>query len=252
MLDRTGGSPLPHGLALAWGFPPPTRRGPKATYTTADVVAAAMAVADQEGAAGVSLPKVARRLSLTPNALYRYVSSKEELVLLLVDAGAGPPPAELPAQWRMGAAAWVRALIARYQARPWLLDLPVRGAPVTPNLLGWLESLLTVLAGTGLTAGDHLSCATLLDSYARSTAALAKDLATSAATPVQSAEVVGFLYPLLAERGYPRLAGMLTSGAYTDSPTGPDVEFGLNRILDGIEQLIAEQSRERGHPPTVR
>lgn len=240
MLDKAGETPLPHGLALVWGFPPPPRRGPKPAYTVADVVTAALALADEEGVAGLSLPRIARRLDLTPTALYRYVSSKDELVLLLVDAGVGAPPAELPGTWRDGAAAWVRALIARYGEHPWLVDLPIRGAPVTPNLLAWLESLLGALRMTGLPAGDQLSSATLLDGYARGIAGLARDLAASERTPVQSPEVVGFLYPLLAERGYPLVAEMLVGGEYTDSPAGPDIEFGLNRILDGIDRLIVE------------
>lgn len=243
MLDNAAESPLPHGLALVWGFPPPARRGPKPAYTVAEIVEAAMALADEEGVAALSLPRIARRLDLTPTALYRYVGSKEELVILLVDAGAGRPPDTLPHGWRAGAAAWVRALITRYRERPWLVDLPIRGAPVTPNLLAWLETLLGALRGTGLPPGDQLSCATLLDGYARSTAALARDLSRSAAAPVQSPEVVGFLYPLLAERGYPLLAAMLVGGDYAQRPTGPDVEFGLNRILDGIAGLVDARTR---------
>jgi AcrR family transcriptional regulator len=240
MLDRTGEPPLPHGLALVWGFGPPPRRGPKPMYTVDDIVTAAMRVADESGFAALSLPRIARELDLTPNALYRYVTSKDELLMLLMDAGAGTPPADLPPGWREGAAAWVRALIGRYRARPWLVDIPIRGAPVTPNLLAWLESLLGALADTGLPAGDQLSCATLLDSYARSIAELANTITARPATPVQSVEVVGFLYPLLAERGYPLLAEMLAGGTYADTPTGPDIEFGLTRILTGIEQLISE------------
>lgn len=238
MLDKPGVSPLPHGLALVWGFPPPARRGPKPAFTVAQIVDAAMALADEEGIGGLSLPKIAQRLGLTPNALYRYVSGKDELVLLLTDAGIGPPPDDLPEQWRAGATAWVRAVIERYRARPWLAQLPVRGAPVTPNLLGWLESLLRVLRDTGLPSGDQLSAAILLDSYARSIAGLANDLAASEAPPVQSPEVMGFLYPLLAERGYPLIATMLMGGEYADTPVDPDIEFGLRRILDGLQQLV--------------
>lgn len=242
MLDNPAESPLSHGLSLAWGFSPPARRGPKPTYTVADIVEAAIAVADDDGAAGISLPKIARALNLTPNALYRYVGSKDELLLLLVDAGAGPPPETLPDGWREGARAWALALMERYRAHPWLADLPVRGVPVTPNLVGWLESLLGPLSRTGLPPGDQLSCATLLDSYARSTAALANDLAGGDAAPVQSAEVFGFLLPRLAESGYPLIAAMLTEGVYADNPDGLDVEFGLTRILDGIERLVNERA----------
>jgi AcrR family transcriptional regulator len=238
MLDKTDESPLPPGLALMWGFPPPARRGPKPAHTVAEIVDAAIALADEEGVAGLSLPKIARRLGLTPNALYRYVDSKDELMLLLTDAATGPPPDDLPDGWRAGAAAWVRTLIARYRTRPWLTDLPVRGAPVTPNLLGWLESLLRALSETGLPPGDQLSCAILLDSYARSAAALANDIAASNATPVQSPEVTAFLYPLLTDRGYPLVAEMLMHGEYADTPVDPDLEFGLTRTLDGIEQFV--------------
>lgn len=245
MLDKTTEPPLPPGLALVWGFPPPTRRGPKPGHSVTRIVEAAIALADEEGVAGLSLPKIAGRLGLTPNALYRYVSSKDELLLLLVDAACGPPPADSAADlpWRAAVTAWVHALVDRYRARPWLLDIPVRGAPVTPNLLRWLETLLAALASSGLAAADRLACAVLLDGYARSTAELARDLVDSTATPVQSAEVTGFLYPLLRERGFPILADMVAGGQYADSATGPDVGFGLDRILDGIEVRIAASPR---------
>jgi len=48
--------------------------------------------------------------------------------------------------------------------------------------------------------------------------------------------------PRLAESGYPLIAGMLTDGVYADNPEAPDIEFGLTRILDGIQQLIDEQA----------
>ena len=35
---------------------------------------------------------------------------------------------------------------------------------------------------------------------------------------------------------------MLTDGVYADNPEAPDIEFGLTRILDGIQQLIDEQA----------
>jgi hypothetical protein len=43
---------------------------------------------------------------------------------------------------------------------------------------------------------------------------------------------------LLADRGYPLIAEMLMGGEYADTPAGPDLEFGLTRILDGIERLV--------------
>jgi AcrR family transcriptional regulator len=238
---------LPPGIAAVWGFPPPARRGPKPAHSVAGIVEAAMELADEEGFPGLSLPKIASRLGLTANALYRYVSAKDELLLLLVDTACGPPPAGLPGgeQWRAGAGTWTRSLFDRYRARPWLLDIPVRGAPVTPNLLGWLEALLTVFTGSGIPEDEWLSAALLLDGYARTSAGLARGMDEGPLTPVQSAEMTGFLYPLLAERGYPILASMLAAQEYADSSPEPDIEYGLNRILDGLAAQVAGYSAER-------
>jgi AcrR family transcriptional regulator len=240
-------SGMPPGIAAIWGFPPPARRGPKPAHSVTRIVEAAMELADEEGFPGLSLPKIARRLDLTANALYRYVSAKDELLLLVFDVALGPPPADLPGgeAWRTGAGTWTRTMFGRYRERPWLLDIPTRGAPVTPNLLCWVETLLTVFTGSGLPEDEWLSTAILLSGYARESAKLARDLDEGPLIPVQSAEMTGFLYPLLTERGYPILARMLAAQEYADSSPEPDIEYGLHRILDGLAAQIDGYSPER-------
>jgi AcrR family transcriptional regulator len=232
---------LPPGLALAWGVLPEGRRGPKPAHSVEGIVAVAVELADESGIRAVSMPKIASRLGVTANALYRYVASKEELVVLLADAGWGSP--EVPARrgdWRTDVISWVRAFVARTRVHPWLLDIPVRGAPLTPNALSWLEVLLDALADTGLSPADKLGCATLLDGYARGTAGLARDLATTSTSPVEGAAVAAFLEPLLRARGSTVIADLLRGEApYAELTFDEgDVEFGLRRILDGIEVLI--------------
>jgi AcrR family transcriptional regulator len=235
---------LPPGLALAWGVAPaPGKRGPKPAHSVAQIVEMAVHLADTEGFAAVSMPKVAKGLGITANALYRYISSKEELLVLLAETGWGPPPDTLAQPWRSACTMWVHGFMERVRVHPWLLELPVRGAPVTPNLLRWLEVLLESLAGTGLSNQDMLGCALLLDGYSRSTAQLARNLTESTAAPVQS--VMGFLQPRM--HVFPRVAAIMASGEYRDEedPTPDlkeDVEFGLGRILDGIDALIANQT----------
>jgi hypothetical protein len=81
----------------------------------------------------------------------------------------------------------------------------------------------------------------LLDGYAYSTAHLARNLAAANHEPEQSAAVGKFLQPLLRERGFPTLASIMSAGAYGDGAgvTNTEVDFGLDRILDGIEVLIS-------------
>lgn len=131
------------------------------------------------------------------------------------------------------------AQVKLYDERPWLLDVPIRGAPVTPNLLRWVEAMLAALAGTGLSQHDNLGCLMLLDGYARNYASLARQLGSSDNTPVQAEQVGRFLVPRLIDGNYPILTAMYTNQEYEDG-LDDDLEFGLARILDGIEVLIAK------------
>ncbi|WP_405913660.1 TetR/AcrR family transcriptional regulator [Streptomyces sp. NBC_00963] len=239
---------LPPGLALAWGLTAKSGQlGRKPSQSVEGIVEAAVGLADAEGFAALSMPNIARRVGLTANAVYRYVSSRDELLVLAAEAAWGPAP-DLETgtdQWRAAAARWTRAMIERCDTHPWLPDLPIRGAPATPNLLRWTEVLLEALTGAGLSSAESLGCALLLDGYARRIASARRDVRDSSAAPVQSAAVTRFLQPLLHEHGYPILASMMTHNEYDDAIGDDEVDFGLTRILDGIEVLIARRTKAR-------
>ncbi|WBQ07293.1 TetR/AcrR family transcriptional regulator [Kribbella sp. CA-293567] len=230
---------LPPGLALSWGVQPLQRRGPKPGFTVDQIVAIGIEFGDSQGFEAISLQRIAARLGVSTNGLYRYVSSKDELIVLVTEQAWGRAPEHVLAApgWRAGCRAWVKAQVDRYAERPWLLEVPIRGAPVTPNLLHWLETLLEVLADTGLSQHDALGCALLFDGYARSYASLARQLTASDSTPVESAAVGEFLVPRLRSAGLDRVLAMYTNQEYEDT-LDDDFDFGLDRVLDGIQVLI--------------
>ncbi|MFI5696859.1 TetR/AcrR family transcriptional regulator [Kribbella sp. NPDC051586] len=230
---------LPPGLALSWGVLPVQRRGPKPALSIDQIVATGVEFGDRDGFEAISLQRIAAHLGVTTNAMYRYVRSKEELIVLVNDKAVGLPP-ELPSGWRPAAIAWVNAQVKLYAERPWLLDVPIRGAPVTPNQLRWVEAMLTALAGTGLSQHDNLGCLVLLSGYVRSYAGLARQLGSSADAPVQAEQVGRFLVPRLMEGGYPTLTSVYLNQEYEDG-LDDDLDFGLARILDGIDVLIAKR-----------
>ncbi|TCC17235.1 TetR/AcrR family transcriptional regulator [Kribbella sindirgiensis] len=230
---------LPPGLALSWGVLPVQRRGPKPALSIEQIVATGIEFGDRDGFEAISLQRIAAQLGVTTNAMYRYVRSKEELIVLVHDKAVGMPP-ELPSGWRAAAIAWVDAQVKLYADRPWLLDVPIRGAPVTPNLLRWVEVMLAAMAETGLSQHDNLGCLVLLDGYARNYAGLARQLGASDHTPVQTEQVGQFLVPRLIEGGYPTLVSLYLNQEYEDE-LDDDLEFGLARILDGIDVLIAKR-----------
>ena len=71
---------------------------PRQTLLTRQrIVEAASALVDAEGLEAVSMQRVAKELGYTTMSLYRYVDSKEDMLVLMRDAsmnGDPPPPRE--------------------------------------------------------------------------------------------------------------------------------------------------------------
>src|SRR4051794_5684360 len=67
-------------IELMWGAPGSPRRGPKPKITAEMIVQAAVAVADAEGLAALSMRRVADELDVAAMSLYTYVPGKAELL----------------------------------------------------------------------------------------------------------------------------------------------------------------------------
>jgi AcrR family transcriptional regulator len=159
--------PAPTALELLWGTQQRARRGPKPALSLERIVGEAIALADAEGLTNLSMQRLAERLGFTKMSLYRYVPGKAELTALMLDAAIGTPP-EPTADWRAGLQTWADLIFARYSAHPWAIDLTTGQRPVGPNELGWMETALTALAGTGLTGSERLDTIVLLNGHVRS------------------------------------------------------------------------------------
>src|SRR5690606_25282558 len=123
--------------ALAWGIAANPQRGPKRELSIERIVEVAIELADEKGLGAVSMAAVAQGLGFTTMSLYRYVTAKDDLVLLMWETAMGIPSAsvaEAP-DWRSGLVALTHDMFAAYQAHPWLVDVPILGIPNTPNNL---------------------------------------------------------------------------------------------------------------------
>ncbi len=117
---------LPPGLALSWGVLPVQRRGPKPALSVDQIVATGIEFGDSQGFEAISLQKIAAHLGVSTNAMYRYVSSKDELIVLVSDKAWGRAPDHIAtaSAGAPAARAWVKAQVDLYAERPWLLDVP--------------------------------------------------------------------------------------------------------------------------------
>lgn len=222
-------------------------RGPRRGLTLEQIVTAGIEVAARAGIDSLSMAHVAREIGVGTMSLYRYVDSKDDLLMLMVDAALGPPPplvGELPG-WRAGLESWARGVFGAYQQHPWTLKVPISAPPLGPNNVAWMERALGVLESTPLTEPEKLSTLLLLSGFVRSQATLVADLAAGAsATAAPLAATYGSILAQLTDpASYPALHRAIASGTLDDEDEDfePDFDFGLARILDGIAGLIARR-----------
>jgi AcrR family transcriptional regulator len=241
---------LPAVLQAAWGLRDRPGKGPKPGLSLERIVAAAIATADSDGLAAVSMGRVAARLGASTMSLYRYVAAKDELLEHMQDTAFGTPPPPAPDEgWREGLSAWGWAILAAYRRHTWTLALPLGGIPTMPNQVAWMESALRVLRGTGLSAGERLSVLMLVAGYVRNQATMESQIAAAFVASYASADEAmsaysGILRSLIDPHRFPELSDVLASGV-VDRADGPDDEFtfGMDRILDGIEVLVTARSQ---------
>jgi AcrR family transcriptional regulator len=237
---------LPGSVAAAWGVRERPHKGPKPALSLSRIVAAAVRVADTEGLDAVSMGRVAAELGTAPMSLYRHVSSKEELLTLMVDAAWDEAPGTPVAGegWRAGLSRWAWALRAGARRHPWVVRIPLNSLPIMPNEVAWFENALACLADTELTEARKASVIMLLAGYVRNLATTEADIAAAIkASGLAPMEWMAAYPRMLAEltdpHRFPALAKFLAAGVF-EIEDGPDDEFifGLDRILDGVEVLI--------------
>lgn len=247
MDEAEHGTGLPPGVARAWGLSEGTRKGPRPGLTTDGIVRTGIALAAAEGLAAVSMGRVAGELGVSTMSLYRYVASKDELLILMEDAAFGTPPPGPPPEdgWRAALTAWAGALRAASHRNLWALRIPVTTPPAAPNSVAWMEQGLACMRRTGLDPGEKLGVMTLLSGFVRQEARLMSDLDAAARANGVSPDEAGAAYGRLlgrltdAER-FPEITAVLVSDVLAD-PGGPDDDFafGLETLLDGVAVLVA-------------
>lgn len=236
---------------LLWEGSAPRGRGPKPGLTLDRIVDTAIAVADAEGIDSVSMRRVARELGAGTMSLYRYVPGKDELLILMLDrVGAG---AVLRAggdlSWREELELAGRNSYRLYLNHPWLLKVNWTRPVFGPNTMAGFESILAAIDGIGLTDQERVMLIVAVDS-------LVTGLARNQILYASAAEETGLsddefwrlqtpvLERAMASGDYPAMAA-LSEDAF-DAPWHETFEFGLARLLDGLERFVESIHRTDG------
>jgi AcrR family transcriptional regulator len=254
----SGGGDPARSLRLLWRDQQRPTRGPRPGLSVDRVVAAAVELADAEGLAALSMRRVAERLGVGTMSLYTYVPGKGELLDLMLDTvlaeEARPDPA---AGWRAGLELRAREDWALFHRHPWILEISPSRSLLGPNETELFEATLRVVDGIGLNGAEMVLVVSLVADYTRGAAQSAVGAAQAERRTGVSDEQWWAAREPLFDRyfdpaRYPTVTRVAASGAF-EQPTGgaeytvararESFEFGLPRVLDGIETFIDAPSR---------
>jgi DNA-binding transcriptional regulator YhcF (GntR family) len=230
----------------AVGQTPVARRVPAREHQLSRdrVVRAAIAVADAEGLAMLSMRRVATDLGVATMSLYRYVSSKDELMLLMADAvfGEEPFPPQPPPGWRERLEMAARLMWMVCRRHPWAAEVLSMTRPqVMPNLITYAEWSLGALRQLGFGIDDMMHAHITLFGHVRGTAlSLQSEAQAQQDTGMTNDEWIetqeSDVRTLLATGRFPTFEYVVEQQFDYDMDTL--FEYGLQRLLDGIEMRL--------------
>ncbi|KUM72377.1 TetR/AcrR family transcriptional regulator [Streptomyces curacoi] len=241
--ETSGSGDIVRTLELLWETGRRPSRGPKPALSLDQIVEAAVRIADTDGLESVSMRRVAAELGTGTMSLYRYVPGKAELLDLMLDRVQRPSenPADLgDGSWRSALEAMARATLALYRRHPWLLQVNQSRPILGPSALDGMEKVLARIKPMGLPDRELVSAVVMIDGY----------VVGAARTQLYQREAerrTGLTDTEFWQAQAPMLEKIMTSGRYpvlacldenTWNPDFDHFEFGLQRILDGLEVFV--------------
>ena len=229
----------PRRKPILWERVEGSSRGPRPALTHDQIARAAVEIADADGLSAVSMRRLAERLGVATMGLYRYVTGKDEVYELMLDAVTAD--LSLPdAGWRTVADSYARQLRALNLRHPWMYQAFARvPASLSPANVALTEKALGSIDGLGLDVDTMMAVFGTVGSFARG--AVFAEVAQREALQRhgwESEDDVRLAYLpwvrwMLNTGRYPKLTRYIIEGSNEDDAEW-QFEFGLTCLLDGI------------------
>jgi AcrR family transcriptional regulator len=244
--------------------PRPRGRGQQArgraapSLSRAEIVDAAIAVADAEGPDAISMRRIAQVLQSGTMSLYWHVTSKEHLLDLMLDVLITEVEVPEPSgDWRADLRALAnhnRAMLLRHR---WVMDFIGGRPPLGPNTLLYLDRSLALLDGFGLDIPTAMNVLMTVLTYVMG-AALREMREMRVQRDQEQARVdlaeweparAAWRDRLAADGRFTRVVRFLDAGFDPDAEETRDerFEFGLDCVIDGIAAKVPALSGATAH-----
>ena len=212
------------------------------------IVAAAITIADADGLAELSMRRIAGALGVSTMSLYRHLPGKDDLTLAMIDAALGelPLPDRHPPGWRSALELAARLEWAGFQRHPWLASsMSLTRPQMALNAMRLSEWVMAAFDGTRLPLPDRMYVQVLIFTFVRGVASAlepeAEAIRDSGITNEQwMAEQAGTVVAMMDRHAMTNFRQLLS--VEFDFDLEILFEFGLGRLLDGLEPWIRARS----------
>jgi AcrR family transcriptional regulator len=224
-------------------------RRPTPSLSRAEIVDAAIAVADTEGSDAVSMRRIAQVLRSGTMSLYWHVANKEQLLDLMLDVLITEVEVPEPSgDWQADLRALARNHRAMLLRHRWAMDFVGGRPPLGPNTLLNLDRSLALLDSFGLDVPTAMNILMTMQTYVMG-AALREMRETRVQRDQEQSEITAAEWEpvltawrdrLAADGRFTRVVRFLDAGFDPDAEETRDdrFEFGLDCVLDGIAARV--------------
>jgi AcrR family transcriptional regulator len=229
------------------------RRQPRSALTREQIVAEALRLLDAEGVDALSMRKLAAGLGVGTTSLYWHVANRDELIELVIDEIYGElelPDGEVD-DWREAARRLAHSIRSTTLRHPWvvsMLDRLVGATFLGPNLAKATERMFALFEGAGFELWEAERALNTLNSYvfgvAMGEAAWHNWLVRLGKSPREWMDESRRMVDMAASEGLERLRTIVSNYEGTDpeKAANEDFEYGLERVLDGLQARLDGRS----------
>ncbi len=211
---------------------------PRAPWTKAQVLRAAIDLADQRGIEALSMRKLSQALGGGTMSLYNHIANKDDLLDAMIDTVFAE--IDLPTHepsWKTTMrqrGISMRTVMTRH---PWAIGLMETRQTPGPATLRHHDSVIGCLLGAGFPLPLAAHAFVAMDSYIYGFALQEKSLAFG--TPEETSELARAFLLQFPAKDFPHLAQLTIEHVLQPGyDYGDEYEFGLDLILDGLDRLL--------------
>ncbi|WP_329254991.1 TetR/AcrR family transcriptional regulator C-terminal domain-containing protein [Actinoallomurus sp. NBC_01490] len=226
-----------------WLRPEQPARGPRPRFGRAEMTRAAIAIADAEGLAALSMRRLAADLDAGPMSPYSYITGKDELIELMVDAVTAEflrPDGAACGDWRTELRGLARRMRSAMHRHPWLAEIGLRRQAASPNRIRLFEQVLGVLDALELSMDAMLT--TMIMIFVHVYGFVQIELADQEAQRRTGLELsdwmrrqLPYIESVVSAGDHPMFARMTAEAGRTLTGFDERWEYGLERLLDSIQ-----------------